>query len=425
MRISLLLAEDEAATRSLMTELLRDWPGGELSLVAAASPEEALAAAEERAFTIALVDLHYETSKSDGFALLEALRKKDSRMELIVLSSANTFAAVQQALRAGANDYLAKGFGRGELYHVLDRALERRRWRQMEGRLKQENGPVLAMAGTSSAMKSMAVNLRKFGPSAAPVLIFGETGTGKELAARGLHAYGADPAASFVAVNCAAIPASTVDSFFFGHERGAFTGADRARAGVFEEAEGGTLFLDEVNSLPPEMQGRLLRVLEQKEIRRLGGSRVVPVHFRLLAATNGDLDELVKSGSFREDLLYRLNTLQLKLPPLRERLEDLPDLAKLFQPDRKISRELWDLWNSYAWPGNVREFRNLLLAMDAMAEPGEMLSAEHIPEHLLRKFSDPPNDQSEIPDDLSSFAGAQAERETDSYGGPTGAQVEI
>jgi DNA-binding NtrC family response regulator len=411
MRISILLAEDDSSTRTLMQELLSSWRPSELNVVAAASPETALAAAKGQAFTIALLDLHYEGSRSDGFALLQALRAGDPMLELIVLSSANTFAAVQQALRSGANDYLAKGFGRGELYHVLEKALERRRWRKMENRMKRAD-PVMALAGKSTAMKMLASGIRKFGASQAPVLIFGETGTGKELTALGLHNAGTDAAAPFVAVNCGAVPGSTADSFFFGHERGAFTGADRARAGIFEEADGGTLFLDEVNSLPLDIQARLLRVLEEKEVRRLGGGKLISVDFRLLAATNGDLEAMVKAGTFREDLYYRLNTLMLPIPPLRDRMEDLPELAALFQPERQIAKELWNLWESYSWPGNVREFRNLLLAMDAVAEADEKLTVEHIPEHLLRKFSATP-DLQEAPDDLPSFAEAQGQRESE------------
>ncbi|MGZ3693033.1 MAG: sigma-54-dependent transcriptional regulator [Bdellovibrionota bacterium] len=416
MQISILLAEDDAASRALVQELLAEWPGnGAPKVVAAATPEAALEAAQKQSFTLGLIDLNYKGSKSDGFELLQSLRAGDPRLELIVLSSATTFEAVQTALRAGANDYLAKGFGRGELYHALEKALERRRWRKLENRVANEAAPVMAMAGSSFAMKSLVSSIKKFGASHAPVLIFGETGTGKELAARGLHACSADPAAAFVAVNCAAVPATLADAFFFGHERGAFTGADRARAGVFEEADGGTIFLDEVNSLPGDMQGKLLRVLEQKEIRRVGGQRTIPVEFRLIAATNANLEELLKKSSFREDLYYRLNTLELRVPALRERIEDLPELAQLFQPERVFSKEAWAVLEAHSWPGNIRELRNLLMAMDAMAEPGEALGVEHIPEHLLKKFSEAAvgAEESAGPDDLTSFHNAQGQRETE------------
>lgn len=417
MRIAILVAEDEAPTRELMKILLQDWRE-DVRVEFADSPEAADAAANKNSFTIALVDLHYQTSARDGFSLLASLREKDPALELIVLSSADSFGAIQQAMRAGANDYLAKGFGKGELYHSLNRSLERRRWRKIEARVRKiDQDPLRAIAGRSPAWQSMLQSLRKFGPGRAPVLVFGETGTGKELAARALHALGDDPGAPFVAVNCAAVPASTADSFFFGHEKGSFTGADRMRAGVFEEADGGTLFLDEVNSLPAEMQGKLLRVLEQKEVRRLGGNRVVPVDFRLLAATNGDLEAMVKRGQFREDLLYRLNTLQIHLPPLRERTEDLEVLAQIFQPERTFAPELWPLWKSYAWPGNIRELRNLLTAMDAMAEPAETLRIEHIPEHLLRRFSAVPARLVDGPDDsgdtVEDFSQAQGQREAE------------
>lgn len=406
MAVSLLVAEDEAAVRELTVSLVKQWPGAG-RIVEAENPEQALARAEKESFSLALVDLHYEQSSRTGFDLIEGLKKLDPQIEIIVVSSAGTFQAVQQAMRAGASDYLAKGFGRGELYHALDRALERRRWRKMEAKVVRASPGII---GRSPLWEAVTGSLRKFGPSLAPVLIHGETGTGKELVARQLHAFSRDPASAFVAVNCAALPEGTADSYFFGHEKGAFTGADRARAGVFEEADGGTLFLDEVNSLPPEMQGKLLRILEQKEVRRMGSGRTLTVDFRLVAATNADLEDLIAKGRFREDLYYRLSTLLVRLPPLRERLEDLPELAASFFPARRLDDNLWDLFRAHSWPGNIREFRNLLTAMDALAEAGEILSSEHIPEHMLRKIAE------HIPapaENIGSFAQEQSQREED------------
>ena len=409
MPLSLLIADDEAPTRALTAKLAaaaRD----DLRITEASSPEMALEKAKLETFALAFVDLHYENSSLDGFQLIAELKKLDPRLEIVVLSSSAAFNSVQSAMRAGASDYLAKGFGRAELAHALDRAVERRRWRRNEeGSLRAAGAATLV--GDSSAMNGLRALLRKLGPHHAPVLIQGETGSGKELVARQLHAWGLDPAAPFVPVNCAAVPGSTADSFFFGHERGAFTGAERARAGVLEEADGGTLFLDEINSLPADLQGRLLRVLEDGMVRRMGGSRQTQVNFRLLAATNGDLEALIREGSFREDLYFRLNALQVQLPPLRERAEDILALAKAFYPGRELTQPLQDLLRAYPWPGNVRELRNILTAMDALAEADEFLGPEHIPEHLLRKIAAEIPDP--LPDDQGAFADAQKQREED------------
>jgi transcriptional regulator with PAS, ATPase and Fis domain len=259
-------------------------------------------------------------------------------------------------------------------------------------------------------MGELRARVRKFAPKDAPVLIVGETGTGKELVARNLHAHGLNPAGPFVAINCAAVPATMADGYFFGHEKGAFTGADRARAGVLEEADGGTLFLDEVNSLSADLQGKLLRALQEGELRRLGSNRMIPVRFRLLSATNGDLEELVKRGSFREDLFYRLQVLRIDLPPLRDRREDLPELFAAFLPSRTANEDLWRILRRHTWPGNVREFRHLLLALDAMADPGRDLGSEDLPEHLLRALAAAPAPGEEEPD-KEHFTHAQAERE--------------
>jgi DNA-binding NtrC family response regulator len=339
--------------------------------VHASAPVEALALASERSFTLALVDLHY-AGEADGFAVLAALRELDPQLEPVVMSSSARFEDVRSAMRAGAGDYLPKGFGKGELLHSLRSAIERRRWKRMEGRVKRLAASA-RLVGSSAPMAALREKIAKFGPADAPVLITGETGTGKELVAASLHAASPDPSAPFVPVNCAALPASTIDSFFFGHERGAFTGAEQARGGVFEEAEGGTLFLDEVNSLPLELQGRLLRVLQEKKVRRLGGARERAVSFRLVTASNQPLEMLVKVGTFREDLFFRVGVLALGLPPLRERMEDLPELATALLAGRTLSSPLWQILRAHSWPGNVRELRNVLQALDVLAPAGEEL----------------------------------------------------
>lgn len=382
-----LCVDDDPHVHSLLDRVLAQEDS--YSLAHARSPQEAIALAEATSFSVALVDLHYAGDGTDGFALLDKLRELDSRLELIVLSSSSRFEDVRGAMRAGAGDYLAKGFGRGELLHALERGLERRRWKSIEKRAltRATSDASRKLVGSSPSMHDLREKISKFASSDAPVFVTGETGTGKELVAANLHALGADPAAAFCAVNCAALPASTIDSFFFGHEKGAFTGADRARGGVFEEAEGGTLFLDEVNSLPLDLQGRLLRVLQEKKVRRLGGQRELPVEFRLITATNQPLENLVKNSAFREDLFFRLGVLRLELPPLRVRLSDLDELVAAFLPRRKLTSALSTLLKGHTWPGNVRELRNLLQALDVLAPEGEALSVEHLPEYALKVFS--------------------------------------
>lgn len=405
MRISLLVADDESPSHDLIRLVLAGWP--EVRTKHVLSPAEAIVAAGKESFHLALVDLHYGKGKAEGFSLISQLKEIDPQMEIIVVSSAGDFEAVQAAMRAGASDFVVKGFGRAELLHSLERGMERRRWRRMEKRAQESSG--FAMVGGSSALLKLQAELRKVAPKQVPVLLEGETGSGKEVAARALHHWGLDSAGPFVAVNCGAVPHSTADSYFFGHERGAFTGADRARIGVFEEADGGTLFLDEINSLSSDLQARLLRVLQEREIRRLGGSRNLAVNFRLVAASNQPLAKMVEAGSFREDLFYRLNVVTLTLPPLRERMEDLTALAAFFAPARSLSVELLTTFQNHRWPGNVRELRNTLLALDALADRGEELSITHLPEHVMRKFSAEIEEGGLV--DLATFEQSQEERE--------------
>lgn len=413
MLVSILQVDDEEVSHLLVSRSLRGWRAPEdLRLSYARTPDEGINLSRQAAHHVALVDLHYGKDSAEGFALVRSLREADPALEILVVSASLRFESVQEAMRAGASDYIGKGFGPAELRHALDRALERRRWKAIERRAREPRLGLhrdFQMVGESPSMRKLKDALKKFAPAAAPVLLEGETGAGKEVAARALHVWGRDPAGPFLPVNCAAVPASTADSFFFGHERGAFTGAERSRAGVFEEADGGTLFLDEVNSLPLDLQGRLLRVLQEREVRRLGGDRTRPVEFRLVTATNQSLEELVRKGSFREDLYFRLAVLKVGLPPLRERPEDLEALARVFVPERRLAPELLPLLQQHSWPGNVRELKNLLLAMDALTPPGEPLRVSAIPEHGLRRFGSVVEAAGDI--GIQSFAEAQIARE--------------
>ncbi len=409
MAISILVVDDDKHVHSLLDRILE---GDRYSLSHAKNPAEACRLAGEITFTLALVDLHFAGAGPEGIALLDRLRELDPRLELIVMSSSSRFDDVRAAMRAGAADYLTKGFGKGELMHSLEMGVERRRWKRMEKRIRGESIEKAKLVGTSNRMSELRAKITKIAPAEVPVLITGETGTGKELVASALHAAGLDPSAPFVPVNCAALPASTIDSFFFGHEKGAFTGADRARGGVFEEAEGGTLFLDEVNSLPLDLQGRLLRVLQEKKVRRLGGTRELSVEFRLVSAANQPLETLVQNGSFREDLFFRIGVLRLETPPLRDRIEDLEQIVIAIVPERTVSKDLWTIFRKHSWPGNVRELKNVLQALNILAPEGEELSIEHLPEYALREFTrDVTADEEGETDGIEGFVNEQESRE--------------
>jgi DNA-binding NtrC family response regulator len=412
MRVALLQIDDEVVSHLLVARSLKGWREDEdLRIRTARSPAEGLDAMAQESFHVALVDLHYGTDQPEGFKLIRGLREADPSLEIIVVSSSHLFSSVQEAMRAGANDYVAKGYGPAELRHALNRALERRRWKSIERRASKTGPGGFQMVGEAPAMIALKTSLQRFASTAAPVLLEGETGAGKEVAAKALHLWGRDPASAFVPVNCAAVPATTADSFFFGHEKGAFTGADRSRPGVFEEADGGTLFLDEVNSLSPDLQGRLLRVLQEREVRRLGGQRTVPVEFRLITASNQALEELVAQGKFREDLYFRLAVLRVGIPPLRERASDILALAASFYPKRTLKPELLSLFEKHRWPGNVRELRNLLAALDALTPAGEALGPEALPEHALRQVSGTLAPAAAMEEAPEAFAEAQTRRE--------------
>ena len=409
--MKILCVDDEADSHKILKMAFQQWTQASATLVEATDLKGAIDAVSQQEFMMAFVDLHY-LGKKDGPAILSSLRAADPEMPLVVLSSAKDFNSVQESLRCGATDYIVKGFGKAEFQAVFERALERRHLKRLEKRAVREaekSANQLQLVGNSPAMQKLRELLQKLAPKDVPVLLEGETGTGKEMAARALHFWGKDPAAPFVVVNCASIPENLAESFFFGHQKGAFTGADRAQAGIFSEADGGTLFLDEINSLPLAIQAKLLRVLQNGEVRRLGESQTREVKFRILCASNSSLEKMVQENRFREDLFFRINVMRVTMPPLRERKEDLLLLADHFLPKRELSAELFTILGNYGWPGNVREFRNLLLGMDALAETGEVLGSEHLPEGFLRRT------MGEIPEggveDVGTFADSQAERE--------------
>lgn len=326
----------------------------------------------------------------DGIAVIQQIRELDGGQAPIILMTAyGSIDSSVRAMKAGAYDYLQKPLDLGELQAKLARALETARLRRQVEQLSEEirsQWSVRTWVAESPAMREVVRQTRALAKSNATVLIRGESGTGKELVARALHAEGPRMAGPFVAVNCAAFAESLLESELFGHEKGSFTGAVARHAGAFERAQGGTLFLDEIGDAPPAVQVKLLRVLEDRQIMRVGGQETFSVDVRLVSATNRDLDARVSAGAFRQDLLYRLQVVGLVLPPLRERRTDIRPLAERFialaQADhgrhiREVEPEWYARLEAYAWPGNIRELRNTVEAAVVTA-PGDVLQAARL-----------------------------------------------
>jgi two-component system nitrogen regulation response regulator GlnG len=318
----------------------------------------------------------------DAFDLLPRIKRTRPELPVVVMSAQNTFMTAIRATEKGAYDYLPKPFDLKELIAVVGRALA-------EPKGPRSNEPdegasdTIPLVGRSPAMQDIYRVLARLMQTDLTVMIAGESGTGKELVARALHDYGKRRKGPFVAVNMAAIPRDLIESELFGHERGAFTGAQARSAGRFEQAEGGTLFLDEIGDMPMEAQTRLLRVLQQGEYTTVGGRMPIRTDVRIIAASNKDLRQLIRQGLFREDLFFRLNVVPIRLPPLRERTDDLPDLTRHFLaaaereglPTKTIEASAIQAMQRYRWPGNVRELENLVRRLSALY-PQERITAE-------------------------------------------------
>jgi DNA-binding NtrC family response regulator len=366
-RLRVLIVEDDPAQRTGLTQLVTGWgfavsnaPDGEaaLSQIAMSPPD------------VILSDL--VMPKMGGLDLLRALSQQDHDITVLILTAQGTVDTAVEAIRLGAYDYVAKPIDPQRLRILLDQVSERHA-RQQEvtvlRRQLRERGRFGTMIGTSVVMRQVYQLVEQAAPTGASVLITGESGTGKELVAQTLHALSPRAARPFVPINCAAIPEALLESELFGHEKGAFTGAITRRQGSFELADRGTLFLDEVAEMSPATQAKLLRVLQERIVRPVGGEREKAIDIRVIAATNLDPMEAVKQGKLREDLYYRLNVFAVQLPPLRERLEDLPLLAQAFVAEFAkelnktvlgVSDEALAELQAHRWPGNVRELRNVM-----------------------------------------------------------------
>ena len=377
--VSVLLVEDEAAQRRLIADILsRD--GHEVR--EAGTVAEALAAIDEKVPDLILCD--WRMPGRDGGELLDEIRSRSLGCAFVVMTAYGSIAHAVDAVRRGADDYLGKPFEREALLLAVKRVLKTRRLERENVALREvlrEGDSYGELLGRSEPMLRLYRTIEKVAATDATVLVVGESGTGKELVARTLHRASLRSNGPFVAVNCAAIPETLIESELFGHEKGSFTGAHRRREGRFEEADGGTLLLDEIASMPLPLQASLLRVLQERRLTRVGGTGEVECDVRVVAASNRDLPALVAEGGFREDLYYRLNVVPIVLPPLRDRLDDVPMLAASFleQASARHGIEMASLSPAvlralmeHGWPGNVRELANVVERLVLLAEDGRV-----------------------------------------------------
>lgn len=393
-KISVLIVDDEENMRHMLTAMLKNFG---YDVDAAANGEAALNKVNASPYDFILCDL--KMPKMDGMTFLNAIRDKLGETTVIMMSAYGSLDTAIEAMKNGAYDYISKPFKSDEVYMALKKAEERERLKEENRTLKNRIEKIEAhyrfgnMIGKSRAMQDVFSMAAKVAQYDTTVLISGESGTGKELIARGIHLEGGRSQKPLVTINCGGIPENLLESEFFGFKKGAFTGADRDKKGLFQEADTGTIFLDEIGELPLSLQVKLLRVLQENEIRPIGDTKTQQVNVRIVAATQKKLGEAVKAGSFREDLFYRLKVLEIKLPPLRERLEDVPPLIEHFieRYNERLGKEILrvsppalSLLLKYHWPGNIRELENVIERAVVLSDGEEILR-----EHLPQEFEEP------------------------------------
>jgi two-component system NtrC family response regulator len=385
---SILLIDDDESLRRVMEFSLTE---AGYAVRAVAGGEEGLRLFEKDPFDAVVTDI--TMPGMSGMEVLRQVRERDARIPVIIITAYGTIESAVEAMKQGAFDYITKPFNRDELRITLEKALRMRRLEhenvelraEIKGRYRFEE-----IVGTSEKVREVLETAGRVASSDASVLITGESGTGKELLARGIHYSSPRANGPFVAVNCAAIPETLIESELFGHVKGAFTGAIRDKEGKFELADGGTLFLDEIGELRIDLQSKILRALQEKTVDRVGGSRPVPVDARVIAATNRDIERAVKDGKFREDIYYRLSVITLHMPPLRERKEDIPILAEHFLKKYNksepvtLSPDTLEALKAYGWPGNVRELENVIQRASVLRRGNEITRAE-LPDKLTKE----------------------------------------
>ncbi|CTU57642.1 TPA: sigma-54-dependent response regulator transcription factor ZraR [Escherichia albertii] len=377
--IDILVVDDDISHCTILQALLRGW-GYNVAL--ANSGRQALAQVREQVFDLVLCDVRM--AEMDGIATLKEIKALNPAIPVLIMTAYSSVETAVEALKTGALDYLIKPLDFDNLQATLEKALAHTHC--VDAEMPAVSASQFGMVGKSAAMQHLLSEIALVAPSEATVLIHGDSGTGKELVARAIHASSARREKPLVALNCAALNESLLESELFGHEKGAFTGADKRREGRFVEADGGTLFLDEIGDISPMMQVRLLRAIQEREVQRVGSNQTIPVDVRLIAATHRDLAEEVNAGRFRQDLYYRLNVVAIEVPSLRQRREDIPLLADHFlqrfaERNRKAVKgftpQAMDLLIHYDWPGNIRELEN------AVERAVVLLTGEYISEREL------------------------------------------
>ena len=365
----------------------------ELDIKSAYTSEEALVILKKNRIDLVLLDMEIEHDRS-GLEMIPKISALQEDAKIIIFSGHQNFEVVKKALQLGATDYLLKDAGVDELKHVLNKNVEHqqvsRQNQQNQFELKKQHYST-ALIGESVQIQKIKKQIEKAKNSPAPVLIFGETGTGKEVIARSLRKTLPDQSLEpFIAVDSSTIQSSVAESMLFGYEKGAFTGAEKTTRGLFEEANGGTLYFDELANMPLEIQNKLLRVVQEKEVLRIGSTKPIPLDFRVICATNQNLEDLIKQGKFKEDLYQRLCVLQIDASPLKERAEDLPLLLEHFAETHRAGQqkisflpETLEQLKSYPWPGNVREVSNLVLYLYTMTD-GEAISPLDLPPKIIK-----------------------------------------
>ena len=389
MAARVLVVDDETNIRTALAKIVEK---AGYVVAAADSGDAALGLLQDTAFDLVITDL--KMVGASGMEILQAVKRLHPDSEVILLTAYGTIESAVEAMKTGAYDYVTKPVDPDRLTHLVVKALEYKALRQEVRHLREQVAVKAAfehIIGRSLPMRGVYETVRQVSPTMATVLVTGESGTGKELVARAIHNCSQRNTGPFVVLNCGALPESLVETELFGHERGAFTGALTTKLGRIEQAHGGTLFLDEVSEMSPKTQVDCLRVLQDREFRRVGGNRSITVDVRFIAATNKDLEEAGRAGTFREDLFYRLAVVPITLPPLRERIEDIPLLATTFlrefcgeyqRPAKSLSAAALQALREYAWPGNVRELRNLAERL-VVTVPGPVIRPVHLPSAIL------------------------------------------
>ena len=381
--------DDEPVIHDVLGQLLTS-EGYEVEL--SSSGEEGLAKLDGRSFDVFLLDLLMPGLK--GIEVLQAIRRINPHSQVIIITAYASVESAIEAMKHGAFDYIQKPFKHDELLMTIDRALDHKRLQDENVRLRgelQRKFSFGAIIGRSKVMEAVFELIRAAAPTRSTILIQGESGTGKELVARSIHQNSNRSGLPFVVVNSGSLPPDLLESHLFGHVKGAFTGAVSEKQGLFEAADTGTIFFDEISSIGLETQAKLLRVMQEKEFMRLGGTKTLRVDVRIIAATNTDLEDLIRQKLFRKDLYYRLNVIKIELPPLRDRRDDIPLLIKHFldfyakenaKEIEGVSEDVLEILERNAWPGNVRELENLIERAVVFAK-GRVITRENLPAFLL------------------------------------------